>query len=183
MNSPTILASATVTNVIPEGAGFAIKHETGESCYIPASVVHSANIRPGMVIEAQMVINPMEANRERTPYLVTYVPTKAPVQMELPLDGGAAESTPADIKAFVKRTMNAGGVWTTLELFQEYMGDQFAKHGDSPEIYATIGNEQRRMFNEDECSKWSFYRRGSQSKASREWFSCYPENVDVAEFE
>ena len=190
MNNPTIVASATVTNVIPNGAGFAIKHGTGETCYIPAGVVKSASICAGQVIEAQMVINPMEDNRGRTPYLVTYVPSREPFQMELPLYAPDQAAPVADngfnraeVCAHVRTVMQEGGVWSTLTMFQDYMGDDEAKRDDDLLVYNAVSATLRKMFDEDACAKWSMWTRKSQARPGREWFSCHPKNVEVAEWE
>jgi hypothetical protein len=39
------------------------------------------------------------------------------------------------------------------------------------------------MFNNDDCAKYVFYRKGSQSRASKEFFLCYPNNVELVEYE
>lgn len=190
----------TITNIVQSGAGFAIKHGTGESCYIPQSVVYASGVVPGDVVTAALVTNPHEDNRSRTPYLVVFVErgetTVTPVQMEMDLgenDNAFSEAlkgfdpkpkhTTAGAKEFTRKTMLEGGVWTNLEMFREYVEDDTATRDDNPQVYGAIGTALRTMFEADECAKWSMWRKGSQSRAGRDWFSCYPQFVEVAEFE
>lgn len=188
----------TITNIVGSGAGFAIKHGTGESCYIPQSVVYASGIVPGDVVTAALVTNPHEDNRHRTPYLVVFVErgetAVTPVQMEMDLgehDNAFSdalkdwepEHTPEKAKAFTRKTMREGGVWTNLDMFREYLEDDNATRSDNLPIYNAIGNAMRSMFDADECAKWSMWRKASQSKSGRDWFSCCPQFVEVAEFE
>jgi hypothetical protein len=49
--------------------------------------------------------------------------------------------------------------------------------------YNAVGHTLRAMFNNDDCAKYVFYRKGSQSRASKEFFLCYPNNVELVEYE
>lgn len=197
MNSyAPVKASVTITNLVASGAGFAVRHGTGESCYIPQTVIHAAGARAGAVVEAMLVENPHEDNRHRTPYLVTYIhPTKvtSPVQLEMDLGerdtalseqlkDWAPKHTIEGAKKFTRETMLEGGVWTNTELFHEYMGEGADREANLP-IYSAIGNTLRAMFQSDECAKWTLWRKASQKKASKDYYSCYPDSVEVAEFE
>lgn len=188
----------TITNIVQSGAGFAIKHGTGESCYIPQSVVYASGVVPGDVVTAALVTNPHEDNRSRTPYLVVFVErgetTVTPVQMEMDLgenDNAFSDAlkdwepkyTVDGAKTFTRKTMLEGGVWTNLDMFREYVEDDTATRDDNLPVYNAIGRTMREMFQNDECAKWSMWRKGSQSKSGRDWFSCYPQFVEVAEFE
>lgn len=172
----------TVTNSIPSGAAFAIKHGTGESCYIPASLSYTTKVQPGDIVDAILIENPNEDVKHRTPYMVRFIKPEAtrmaakPVKQEPVFDA-------ADCEEHVRERMLEGGVWTVASMFQDYMGDENAKRTDNNAAYTTVSNMLRKMFNADECAKWSMWAKASQTKPSREWFSCYPDNVDVDEWD
>lgn len=178
--------SITITNTIQSGAAFAIKHGTGESCYIPATVMYTTGAKPGDVVEAVLVTNPNDEVRERTPYMVRFIKSQ---QLELPLTQ-PEPITPVpkpfnrdEVEAHVRTAMKSGGVWTVLTMFQDYMGDDEVGREDNLQAYNAVSATLRKMFDNDECAKWSMWSKGSQSKPGREWFSCYPQNVEVAEWE
>ena len=188
--------SVTITNSIPSGAAFAVKHGTGDSCYIPAVVMFASNARPGDVVEAVLVDNPNPDACDRTPYMARYI---RPVQLEMALETLVPEPEPesesepepepeptfsrAMVAARVREIMKEGGVFTTLTMFQFYLDDDGATREDNLQVYNAVSATLRKMFDNDECAKWSMWGRKSQVRASREWFSCYPQNVEVAEWE
>lgn len=181
----TITAHVTVTAVIDTGAAFAVRHGTGDSCYIPATVVASSGAKAGDVANAHLIVNPTDRVRERTPYMVTFLDLGS--QGQLPLstpvpESGAKPSLAEQARQFTLNTMRDGGVWTGALMFEEFMGDG-ADRASHIEVYNTIARTLRKMFADGDCAKWVLYRTANQTKASKEWFGCYPEHVDVAEFE
>ena len=185
--SQDVYTPLTVTNLIVSGAAFAIKHGTGESCYIPAGVMFSSGVKPGAVIEGILVENPNDEVRDRTPYMVRFIKPVDPIQLELELLAPApAPTAPVfnreQVNEYVRATMLDGGVWTVLTLFRDYMDSNTVTREDDPQTYNAISTMMRKMHDNDECAKWSLWTKGSQSKPGREWFSCYPHSVDVAEF-
>lgn len=179
-------STITITNTIQSGAAFAIKHGTGESCYIPATVMFTTGAKPGSVVEAVLVDNPNDEVRDRTPYMVRFI---KPEQMDLPLTQ-PEPITPVtkafdrdEVEKHVRMVMKEGGVWTVLTMFQDYMGDDEAVREDNVQAYNAVSSTLRKMFENDECAKWSMWTKASQTKAGRDWFSCYPQNVEVAEWE
>lgn len=178
----TAFSTITITNTIPSGSAFAVKHGTGESCFVPASVMYTTSLKPGDTVEALLIQNPNEAVVHRTPFMVRFVktdmadaPKPQPVKLEPVFD-------PAEVESFVRQRMKEGGVWTVASLFSEYMQDDEAVRGDNTPAYNTISNTLRKMFDNDECAKWSMWTKASQSKPGREWFSCHPGRVDVDEW-
>jgi len=168
----------TVTNTIMSGAAFGIRQGTGESCYIPVSVMQSG-INAGDTVEAILIVNPNEDVKHRTPYMVRYIKpvTPAPTANPQPV------SNTEDVEAHVRSRMKEGGVWTVLTMFQDYMDDDDAVREDNTRVYNAVSTSLRKMFDNDECAKWSMWTKASQSKVGREWFSCYPSSVEVAEWE
>ena len=185
----SIYSTLTVTNTLPSGAAFAIQHGTGASCYIPATVVYNTKASPGDVVQAILVDNPNLDVKDRTPYMAQYI---KPQQLDL-IDAvlnlwpdaapAPTVSTRATVEDYVRAEMHAGGVWTVLSLFREYMKDDEAVREDDTQAYNAVSAALRRMFDDDGCAKWSMWSKKSQTRAGREWFSCYPRNVDVAEWE
>lgn len=181
----SLYTTITVTNEIATGAAFGIKHGTGESCFIPASIMFTTKLRPGDTAEAVLIPNPNELVAHRTPHMVRFVkprtdtqtpPAPQPVKM-VPV------FNPAEVEKFVRDHMKAGGVWTVSSLFEDYLKDPEAVREDHPQAYNAVSNTLRKMFDNDECAKWSMWTKASQSKPGREWFSCYPNKADVAEWE
>lgn len=186
----TEYTSILVTNVIPSGAAFALRHDTKESCFIPANLVSMSAIQPGDTVSALLIDNPNDSVRMRTPYMVCHVKDNYPVatpepavQLELAL---GVEATPmvsrADMAVYVRKCMREGGVWTVSGLYQRYMNNPDAAREDNLAAYNGISAALRKMFDNDECAKWSMWSKASQSKPGREWFSCYPSRVDVDEW-
>lgn len=130
-----------------------------------------------------------------------------PVQLELPLEpetpsqlareiiaklGGEAPA-PAPVPSLKERatkhveaTMAAGGVWRFATMFADFMraegkpGADRARHMDE---YWAVAHAMRHVFDTDRCAKWTLYSKASNQKASKEWYSCHPHTIDVAEFE
>ena len=190
--NPGTFETITVVNIIHTGAAFGVHHGTGANCYIPASVL-GEHVVAGDEVSALLVDNPNPDARDRTPYMARFVrrpddspfaaikPTPAPEPEPEP------ESTPVfnrgDVEAHVRREMKAGGVWTTLAMFRDYLDDDEATRDDNLQAYNAVSTTLRKMFDDDECAKWSMWTRKSQTKVGREWFSCHPKNVEVAEWE
>lgn len=172
-------SKVTVTNTIPSGAAFAVKHGTGESCYIPASLTFTTKVQPGDIVDAILIENPNEDVKNRTPYMVRFIKpdvartASAPVAMGFDAAGCAAH---------VRERMLEGGVWTVASMFSDYMDDPDAQRTDNQQAYTAVSNTLRKMFNDGECAKWAMWAKASQTKPSREWFSCYPNKVDVDEW-
>jgi hypothetical protein len=184
------LTSITISNIIATGAAFAIKHGTGESCYIPATVMFASGAKPGSVVNAELISNPNEFVRERTPYMVRYIEATVPEQLDLPLETPAQAVQPVDtsetvrqrIYKYVERQLRAGGVWTVSEMFSAYAEDFNASGGVNSYEYIAVRDAIRSVFDKGNCAKWSLYTSSSNTKSTKDWYSCYPNSVDVAEF-
>jgi hypothetical protein len=183
-----VFDTVTITNVILTGSAFAVKHGTGESCFIPTSVMFAAGLQVGDTVEALLIKNPNELVAHRTPYMVRFVkpstfvvaaaPPVAPVAPVKP----EPVFSPAEVDAFVRQRMKEGGVWTVATMFEEYMQDPAATRTDNLPAYNAVSYALRKMFDNDECAKWSMWTKASQSKPGREWYSCHPNKVDVDEW-
>jgi hypothetical protein len=185
-----VFDTVTVTNIITSGSAFAVKHKTGESCFVPASIMYTANLKAGDTVEALLIRNPNEMVVHRTPYMVRFVKSPAPTIADVapPIVAPVAPVAPkpafdpAEVEAFVRQRMKGGGVWTVATMFEEYMGNPQATRMDNLPAYNAVSYSLRKMFDNDECAKWSMWTKASQAKVGREWFSCYPNRVDVDEW-
>lgn len=178
----TAFNTITITNTISTGSAFAVKHGTGESCFVPASIMFTTGLKPGDTVEALLITNPNEVVVHRTPFMVRFVKTDEPIAVKAPPVKLEPVFDPAEVEAFVRQRMKEGGVWTVSSMFTGYMQDEEAERADNLPAYNTISNTFRKMFDNDECAKWSMWTKASQSKPGREWFSCHPTRVDVDEW-
>lgn len=172
-----IKASITVTNTIESGAAFAIKHGTGETCYIPASVSYTSKVKPGAVRDAILIPNPNVDARDRTPYMVRYIP---PDQNDTPPKPAPAYD-PSEVVAYTKRVLRAGGVWTADQIVTDYTKGAAPDSPDYRAVRVAALTTMRKMFDEADCTKWVRFEPG-KTVPSTEWYACHPENVDVDEW-
>lgn len=181
--NPGAFQRITIVNTLHTGAAFGVLYDTGDNCYVPASVLGAS--QAGDECDALLVDNPNVDARDRTPYMVRFIKRDAPAPVTY-----APTPEPAkpvfdreEVEKHVRMVMKEGGVWTVLTMFQDYMGDDEAVREDNVQAYNTVSTTLRKMFENDECAKWSMWTKASQSKSGRDWFSCYPQNVEVAEWE
>jgi hypothetical protein len=111
------------------------------------------------------------------PYTYSYH-TTAPVQVK--------PQPEIDIPMMVRQTMLLGGIWDQGSMF-DYLCPRASRNvvntTNNSKEYNAVGHTLRAMFNNDDCAKYVFYRKGSQSRASKEFFLCYPNNVELVEYE
>lgn len=171
----------TVTNILESTVGFATYLDTMETCYVPSSVITSGRLEVGKTYHARLTANKNVIKKDRTPWLVTYASSNAPMeQLELDLTMLPPTIPLTKVEEDVRAMMLAGGVWTTGSMFAElYPKLTRVSH---PSEYNKVSHVLRAMFRDDECTKWMKWASSQQTKPSAEWFSCFPETVDVAEF-
>lgn len=185
MTTPaSVFDTIIITNEISTGSAFAVKHDSGESCFVPASIMVNLGLKPGDTVEALLIKNPNAEVAHRTPYMVRFVKRDPAAPAPVPAEPVKPEPVfdAAEVDAFVRMRMKGGGVWTVATMFEEYMGDPEATRTDNLQAYNAVSASLRRMFDNDECAKWSMWTKASQSKPGREWFSCFPNRVDVDEW-
>ena len=184
-------ANIIIANVLPSGAAFAVRADSGDNCYVPAAVSNAVKAQIGSTFTAFLVPNRYPDKVERTPWLVTRI-NKAvqlgstrPVQYAMPFsqfDQSQPAAPPQPTTADrVRATMQHGGVWTLSSLFEELFPGK--TRGDSLTDYNAISAAIRGMYAKGECAKFQLWRSSDQSKPSREWFTCYPERADVDEWD
>ena len=162
------LSSLTITNLIESGAAFGVRHGTGETCYIPASVAFTSGLKAGDVVTAALVPNPNELARDRTPFMARYV---APITNE----EGSKKDEPVD---FIRSALKEGGVWTSETMFTYFK----AKHDDQISI-DTVRRLLGALFQEGACARFTMVKGPRQLTPSREWFTAYPDRADVDEYD
>jgi len=162
------LASLTITNLIESGAAFAIRHGSGDTCYIPASVAFTSGLKAGDVVTAALVPNPNDLARERTPFMARYV---APLAKE----DGAQGTAPID---FIRLALKEGGVWTPEMMLAHFKGSH-----DDPITIDDVRRLLGSLFQEGACARFTMLRGPRQLTPSREWFTAYPDRADVDEFD
>jgi len=174
----------TINNAIPSGAAFGYDQITGASCFIPASVMFSTGAQIGEMVEVLLIDNPNLAARARTPYMVQHL-RKASRQASPILTPRTAPIVtptrpPTDLAEFVRTCLHSGGVWTITDILAEA---DVSVSSEDPRAQYIISSTLRTMFANNECAMWTMYTNGDATIPQRTWFSCFPQNVDVAEWE
>ncbi len=173
-------ARIIVANVLSSGAAFAARMDNGENCYVPVAVSQSVGAKIGDELTAKIVPNRYTDKVERTPWLVVHL--VVPAQAALPM---AAVPQPVrqtmPIYDRVHAVLQGGGVWTVATMFEELFPGESRMGG--ADDYSAVNNALRKLFNEGKCSKFNLWRSVTQLKASKEWFTCFPERADVDEWE
>ena len=179
-----------LTNVIQAGAGFGVVLDTGEGCFIPNSVMSKSNAIEGDTIEAAISNNASKDHSDRTPFVVSYIKPMIPA---------VAESKPAklglssrvdtvakatlcakDVDYFVKEVMSEDGIWTVDSMSEEYAYDEKDLSSEDLKLLRDmVSNTLSSMFREGRCARWTQWNNSSDSKATCEWFSCYPRNFTI----
>lgn len=188
-------ATIVVANILPSGPAFAVRLDDGANCYIPVNVARSIKLTVGTELEAKLVANRYPDKADRTPWLAVHVspvttkaPTAAvrPVQYAMPFDEFdefvAPKGAPVvSVYDKVRAVLKEGGVWTLAAMFEEVFPGR--TRGDGMQDYNAVSSAMRKMFADNECSKFSFWRTSEQVKPGRDWFTCYPDRADVDEWE
>ena len=185
-------ATIVVANILPSGPAFAVRLDDGDSCYIPVNVARSTPLTIGVELEAKLVANRYPDKADRTPWLAVHValsktPTTAAraVQYAMPFDqfDEVAPTAPLQVTTYdrVRAIMKEGGVWTLAAMFEMVFPGK--TRGDGMSDYNAVSAAMRKMFADNECSKFSFWRTSEQVKPGRDWFTCYPDRADVDEWE
>jgi len=187
-------ATIVVANILPSGPAFAVRLDDGANCYIPVNVARSINLTVGSELEAKLVANRYPDKADRTPWLAVHIApttvpvalaTARPVQYAMPFDqfDEAAPTSAPTVSTYdkVRAVMKEGGVWTLAAMFEEVFPGR--TRGDGLADYNAVSAAMRKMFADNECSKFSFWRTSEQVKPGRDWFTCYPDRADVDEWE
>jgi hypothetical protein len=172
-----------INNVIPSGAAFGFDQTTGASCFIPASVMFNTGAQIGEQVDVLLIDNPNLVARSRTPYMVQYLqPASRHAVPTVSLRHAPSNQT-VGLAEFVRDRMRNGGVWTVGALLDEYREDPRSTRIGIDQEIRTVAATLHLMFTNSECAKWVMYKNGTQTTAAEEWYGCYPDRVDVDEWE
>ena len=151
MNMDTI--NIAISYIHEKGYAFGVVPETGEQCFIPPHVMDGAGAHRGDVVEAHVVTNPNEEQRQNTRWCALRLIGDAPAEVE-------ARPTPepmsvADLDAAVFAELTLSAYLSTGEIAQAMGVDTTAAN-----------NSATRLFNAGRISKAEVYSKPDQSRAS-----------------
>jgi hypothetical protein len=145
-----------VTHILPSTTSFgATCGARPEAVFIPGKVSNEAGLVVGQKVMAQLVPNTMQP--EKTPWLAARVEMVEPEGVEELVTNRALDR------------MLDGGVWTATDI--------------SEEIGVTTQEAQSLLleaFEDGKCAKFELKR--APKAAPVQWFTCYPDRADVAEW-
>lgn len=145
-----------VTHILPSTTAFgATCGPRPEAVFIPGKVSNEAGLVVGQKVMAQLVPNTMQP--DKTPWLAACVEIMAPEGVVELVTNKALD------------LMSKGGVWTATDVAEE--------------LNVTIQEAQGLLleaFENGDCAKFELKR--SPEAAPVQWFTCYPERADVAEW-
>jgi hypothetical protein len=176
-----VLATVTVSNVLPSGAAFAVRNDDGTSCYVPTKVGRAVSAKLGSDFVAKLVPNTLTPTTSRVPWLAIHLadaaPTGAPlppIQYDMPFEY-PPEGKVTPVIDRVRALMQGGDVWTVRSLHDEL--------GGGADVFAATQAALAFMFSTGECAKFAMWHSAIQRTPTREWYTCHPERADVAEWE
>ena len=162
MNTPTInLQEIYVVNIIESGSGFAEIAESGDSVFIPASVVNGAQLQIGEQVNAVLVPN-MNELRAKTPWRAVRVPRDGvelpPLPKNLtghdPVSGRSLDQMCYDALLAASRDAEIAYM-TTREVSDDLNADM-----------KMVGNALQRLFNAGRISRAEVHHRVGQARPS-----------------
>lgn len=148
----------TLHNVI-ETAAFAMAEHDGGQVFVPRGMRLMYDMAPGMRFRATLV--PNRARPEQTPWFaLLMVPEN--------------DLGPLTAETVLRLLRDAGGVWTAAEVAEELGGPQ-ASAGRAAALLEGL-------YMSGAIDKFAHLRSG-QGKPIRLWYSAYPDDADVSEWE
>jgi hypothetical protein len=163
-----LLKDVIVTNRLPSGTCFGVTDGTDpKGVFIPQRVALACSLDVGDTVQAQLVLNTVEA--ERTPYFAIRVAHKA-------VEPGENSSLTANVLVALK----AGGVWTAKTMGDLVFEEKGYSIGENPT--AAAAGALASIFASGGCSKFSLLGPSASPVPRKEWFTCFPERADVDEW-
>tara|TARA_R110000824_G_scaffold97648_5_gene233297 strand:- start:628 stop:1155 length:528 start_codon:yes stop_codon:yes gene_type:complete len=154
-NQPTTETAITITTRTLSESCFGLEHGTGESVFVPASVSIRANLKVGDVLVANVIPNPVENSRDRTPFMAVHV---APYAITV------HASKPPTI------TAESAGRDIDDEIFGELASGDFASTGEIARILdlevGVVRDRLLALFNANKIVMASVYSRPNLKRAS-----------------
>lgn len=143
------------TNMLDTGTAFALRSDTGEQVFIPASVSTRASLSIGDTATATII--PNHQHGDRTPWFAIYIdPVGAPAEAPV------AETIDDRISAAI--STHAGAYHTTAEIAELVFVDS-----------TTASNALLRLFKQGRVARAEVHARADQQRPS---FCLWAENTD-----
>lgn len=172
-----------VVNVLEKKSAFAVRMDTGEQCFVPASVVRAAEAWPGQRREVMLVPNALEDKRESTPWVVAFMHPLSGEDASEPVSGSEEAELASELireaSDLTEDLVMSGGVWTHTEVCEELFGPD----GATKQQVNAVGKTLRRLHKDGRVARWAFYRKGTQVRSSVDYWGAYPDGVEVCEVE
>ena len=155
----TKTARLTITSVLANKMAFAISDD-GESVFIPSKVGAALRLQPCDVIEGQIRLNTVRP--DRTPWFCF---AAVPVACERLIT-----------RSQVEDLLKSGGVWTGEEVAGVLL--------DSSEraVVTAAMAILVQIYNDGLCARFTLFL-GPKQGSSRNWFTMFPDDADVDEWE
>lgn len=165
-----------VINQLDSGTAFAnTLTEPSQGVFISAKTAEAAGLQVGMQCRAILVPNTVRP--DRTPLYAISIAARAQEEAPAPVEPAKQKTT----QERVRETMLDGGVWTTATMFGALFPGM--THSELAKEYSEVSAALRAIFTAGDCAKFSMWRQASQTKASKDWFTCYPDHADVDEWD
>jgi len=154
-----------VTHILDSKTAFgATKTSPSEGVFIPSKISEMFDLVAGQEVEATLVPNTMQP--DRTPWLAIRVKPIPPATLR------KEAKVKELVSAKVERILKSGGVWTVQDLAEELETND----------RASIKKSLHSMYARGDCAKFQMLWASDNGDPSAEWFTCHPENADVAEW-
>jgi len=111
-----------VTGKSQTGSAFGIVIGTGEGCFIPVAVASAGGAQAGSIYLAECILNPNELSHNNTPLMCVKLNASDGILSD---DPPASNPSISSARRFTNEIMQTG-VWTSDEVFCEFMGSGMA---------------------------------------------------------
>jgi hypothetical protein len=151
-----IITQVKFTHTLDNGAGFAVRTDNMEDCYVPKKVASMVKPEIGNVYTAKVVDNPFGDSRNRTPWMLTYMQEQPPLAV-----------VPDSRKPIYDRvcdTLMFGGVWTGRTIAENLL------NSPTEDIVVSCRTALEKAHREGIASKVSFFKTHGQERSSRDYF-------------
>ena len=155
-----------VTGKSQTGSAFGIVIGTGEGCFIPVAVASAGGAQAGSIYLAECILNPNELSHNNTPLMCVKLDASDGILSD---DPPASNPSISSARRFTNEIMQTG-VWTSDEVFCEFMGSAMARREDNPDVHVAINDELVRMFNASACVKFTKHQ-GPEQEPSAAWYT------------
>lgn len=151
-----IVTQVKFTHTLENGAGFAVRTDNMEDCYVPKKVSSMVKPKIGDVYTAKVVVNPFGDSRNRTPWMLTYMQEQPPLPV--------APDNRKPLYDMVCDTLRSGGVWTGRTLAENLF------NSPTEDVVVSCRTALEKAHRDGIASKVSMFRVSGQERSSRDYF-------------